>query len=82
MFPGAASPPSQSPSKHGWLLKIIAIQGRFVPGLYRRQMKAIGYLGKIEKQLGMPVTTRSWRTIGKVVKVLRTGQRPPDQGLF
>ena len=27
-------------------------------------MKAIGYLGKIEKQLGVPVTTRNWNTAG------------------
>jgi uncharacterized protein (DUF1697 family) len=54
-----------------WLLKIIAIHGRFVLGLYRRQMKAISYLGKIEKRLGVPVTTRNWNTIEKVVKILR-----------
>jgi uncharacterized protein (DUF1697 family) len=59
------------PSDDDWLLKIIAIQGQFVLGLYRRQMKAIGYLGKIEKHLGVPVTTRNWNTIEKVVQVLR-----------
>ncbi|PYJ19973.1 MAG: hypothetical protein DME99_11210 [Verrucomicrobia bacterium] len=31
------------PSDKDWLLKIIAIQDRFVLGLYRRQMKAISY---------------------------------------
>jgi uncharacterized protein (DUF1697 family) len=62
--------PLNLPSDADWLLQIIAIQGRFVLGLYRRQMKAIGYLGKIEKLLGVPVTTRSWSTIEKVVKVL------------
>jgi uncharacterized protein (DUF1697 family) len=54
-----------------WLLKVIAIRGRFVLGLYRRQMKAIGYLGKIEKLFGVPATTRNWNTIEKVVKILR-----------
>jgi len=58
------------PSEDDWLLKIIAIQDRFVLGLYRRQMKAIGYLGKIEKQLGVPLTTRNWRTIEKVAAIL------------
>jgi maleate cis-trans isomerase len=33
-------------------------------------MKAISYLGKLEKQLGVPVTTRNWNTIEKVVRVL------------
>jgi len=58
-------------SNDDWLLKIIAIQDRFVLGLYRRQMKAISYLGKIEKLLGVPATTRSWNTIEKVAKILR-----------
>jgi uncharacterized protein (DUF1697 family) len=53
-----------------WLVKVIAIQDRFVLGLYRRQMKAISYLGKIEKRLGVPATTRNWNTIEKVAKIL------------
>jgi len=63
--------PFSLPSDDDWLLKIIAIENRFVLGLYRREMKAIGYLGKIEKLLGVPVTTRNWNTIEKVVKILR-----------
>jgi uncharacterized protein (DUF1697 family) len=62
--------PLSLPSNDDWLVKIIAIQNRFVLGLYRRQMKTIGYLGKIEKLLGVPVTTRNWNTIEKVVKIL------------
>lgn len=58
------------PNNKQWLLKIIAIQSQFVLGLYKREMKAIGYLGKIEKILGMPATTRSWTTIEKVLAVL------------
>jgi uncharacterized protein (DUF1697 family) len=63
--------PLSLPSDDDWLLKIIAIESRFVLGLYRRQMKAISYLGRIEKQLRLPVTTRNWNTIEKVVKMLR-----------
>ena len=58
------------PSENDWLLKIIAIQNKFVVGLYRRQMKAIGYLGKIEKLLGVPATNRNWNTIQKIAKIL------------
>jgi uncharacterized protein (DUF1697 family) len=65
--------PLSLPSDDDWLLKVIAIQGRFVLGLYHRQMKAISYLGKIEKLLGVPVTTRNWNTIEKVVKIHRDG---------
>src|SRR5437667_5398373 len=63
--------PLSLPSDDDWLLKIIAIQDRFVLGLYRREMKAIGYLGKIEKRLGVAATTRNWNTIQKVATILR-----------
>jgi uncharacterized protein (DUF1697 family) len=66
-----ASLPLTLPADSDWLVKIIWIQDRFVLGLYRRQMKAISYLGKIEKLLGVPVTTRNWNTIEKVVSILR-----------
>ncbi len=62
--------PLNLPSEDDWLLKIIAIQGRFVLGLYRRQMKAISYLGKVERLFGVPGTVRNWNTIENVVKVL------------
>jgi uncharacterized protein (DUF1697 family) len=62
--------PISLPSDDDWLLKIIAIQNRFVLGLYRRQMKAISYLGKFEKLLGVPATTRNWNTIEKIAKIL------------
>jgi len=62
--------PLSLPSDDDWLLKIIAIQDRFILGLYHRQMKAISYLGKIEKLLAVPLTTRNWNTIEKVAKAL------------
>ena len=58
------------PSDNDWLLKIVAIENRFVLGLYRRHMKAIACLGKIEKLLGIPATNRNWNTIERVVKIL------------
>jgi uncharacterized protein (DUF1697 family) len=63
--------PLSLPADGDWVLKIIAIEGRFVLGLYRRQMKAISYLGKIEKVFGVPATNRNWNTIEKVAKILR-----------
>jgi uncharacterized protein (DUF1697 family) len=63
--------PLNLPTDDDWLLKIIAIEGRFVFGIYRRQMKAISYLGKVEKLLAVPVTTRNWNTIEKIAKILR-----------
>ena len=58
------------PSDNDWLLKIIAIESRFVLGFYRRQMKAISYLGKVERLLGIPATNRNWNTILKVAQIL------------
>ncbi|PYK82798.1 MAG: hypothetical protein DME41_08640 [Verrucomicrobia bacterium] len=63
--------PLSLPSDDDWLLKVIAIQDRFALGMYRREMKAISYLGKIEKLLGVPGTIRNWNTIEKVAKILR-----------
>lgn len=65
--------PLNLPSDNDWLLKIIAIQGRFALGVYRRQMKAISYLGKIERFLGVAGTVRNWNTIEKIAKILRDG---------
>ena len=70
-LPSPPALPLSLPSDDDWLLKVIAIEGRFVLGLYRRQMKAISYLGKIEKVLGVPATNRNWNTIEKVMEVLR-----------
>ena len=67
--------PLYLPSDDDWLLKIIAIQNRFVFGLYRREMKAITYLGKVEKLLGVPATNRNWNTIEKVAKILRDNSK-------
>jgi len=58
------------PSADKWLLKILAREGRFVFGAYRRHMKVIGYLGKIDQLLGAPATTRNWNTIAAIGKVL------------
>ena len=62
--------PLALPSDDDWLAKVVAIQGRFVLGIYRREMKAIGCLGKIEKLLGVPSTNRNWNTMEKVATVL------------
>ena len=56
-----------------WLLKVIQVQKQFVLGIYRRHMRAIGCLAKMEKQLGVPLTNRNWNTIERVVKILREG---------
>jgi uncharacterized protein (DUF1697 family) len=73
-LPSAPPLPLCLPSDDDWLLKIIAIENRFVLGLYRRQMKTISYLGKVEKLLGIPATNRNWNTILKVAQILSQDQ--------
>ena len=49
---------------------MLARDGRFVFGLYRRDMKVIGYLGTLDRVFGVPATTRNWNTIAAIAKVL------------
>ena len=58
------------PETGEWLLKILHAEGQFLFGVYRRQMKAIGYLSSIDKLFGVPSTTRNWNTIRAIIKVL------------
>jgi len=51
-------------------LKILATNNRFVVGVYRRHMKAIGYLGAFDRLFGVPVTTRNWNTMTAIARVL------------
>jgi uncharacterized protein (DUF1697 family) len=63
--------PMSFPSQGKWLLRILGTEKRFVFGQYRRHMKTIGFLGKIDGIFGVPVTTRNWNTIMATVEVLR-----------
>lgn len=65
------SMPARFPASGKWLMKLLASEHRFVFGVYRRQMKAIGYLGKIDGLFGVPATTRNWNTMGAIARVLK-----------
>jgi uncharacterized protein (DUF1697 family) len=62
--------PIQFPSRGRWLLRVLAREGRFVLGMYRRDMKVIGYLGALDRVFGTRATTRNWNTIAAVVRVI------------
>ena len=66
-----ASLPITLPADGEWLLRIIGSKNQFVFGVYRRHMKTIGYLGQIDKLVGVPATTRNWNTIMAVVRILK-----------
>jgi hypothetical protein len=65
--------PMRFPPDGQWLLKILARDDRFVFGVYRRHMKAIGYLGTLDRLFGVPATTRNWNTITAIARVLDDG---------
>jgi uncharacterized protein (DUF1697 family) len=66
-----ASLPVTFPSDGEWLVRVMASQGQFVFGMYRRHMKTISYLGQIDKLFGVPATTRNWNTIIAILRILR-----------
>src|SRR5215213_5649484 len=49
--------PIRLPPDGEWGMRVIALKNRFVCGEYRRHMKAISYLGRIDKLFGVPATT-------------------------
>lgn len=64
--------PLRLPSTGEWYVRVLSCQDRFVCGLYRRQLKTIGYLGQLEKVFGVPVTTRNWNTILTIARILKS----------
>jgi len=67
-----ASLPVTFPSDGEWLVRVLASEGQFVFGMYRRHMKTIGYLGQIDKLYGVPATTRNWNTITAIMRILKS----------
>lgn len=67
--------PITIPPDGEWYVQVIAKKRCFVFGMYRRQMKTIGYLGQLDKLFGAPATTRNWNTILAVARILKAGTR-------
>ena len=66
-----AALPVSFPPEGEWLVRVVASNGRFVFGMYRRHMKTIAYLGKIDALFGARATTRNWNTIMAIVRILK-----------
>ena len=66
-----ASLPVTFPSDGEWLVRVMASEGQFVFGMYRRHMKTISHLVQIDKLYGVPATTRNWNTIIAIVRILK-----------
>jgi uncharacterized protein (DUF1697 family) len=68
--------PIALPAEGRWLVRVIEERKQFVFGEYRRDMKTIGYLGKLDQMFGGRGTTRNWNTILAVVEILKgSGKR-------
>jgi uncharacterized protein (DUF1697 family) len=59
------------PPEGDWLVRVLAADRQFVFGEYRRHMKTIAFLGRLDKLFSVPATTRNWNTILQIVKILR-----------
>jgi uncharacterized protein (DUF1697 family) len=66
----APATPLQLPPKGLWMVKILARENRFVVGMYRRHMKVLSYLGKVDDLFGAAATTRNWNTLTAIAKVV------------
>lgn len=66
--------PLRLPARGEWLVTILGAGERFVYGLYRRRMKAIGCLGELDRLFGVPVITRQWSTMKTIAKVVVEGR--------
>ncbi len=69
----APSTPMSFPATGDWMLRVLARERRLVVGVYRRQMKVIDYLGRLDRVFGVALTTRSWSTIAAIARVLENG---------
>jgi len=67
-----ATLPVSFPATEMWLVRVIACEGPFVFGMYRRHMKTIGYLGQVDKLFRSPATTRNWNTILAILRILKS----------
>jgi uncharacterized protein (DUF1697 family) len=67
----SANVPFSLPPDGDWFVRVIGSEGMFVFGEYRRHMRTIGYLGRLDKLFGASATTRNWNTILAVVRILK-----------
>jgi uncharacterized protein (DUF1697 family) len=64
-------PPLTLPPTGRWYVRCLAYQHPFLVGVHRREMRAISYLGQLERVVGVPMTTRGWNTIQAIARILR-----------
>jgi uncharacterized protein (DUF1697 family) len=76
---GPVDVPFTLPPDGEWFVRVIGSKNRFVFGVYRRHMRTIGYLGRIDKLFGAPATTRNWNTILAIVRILKGKEKGKEK---
>lgn len=66
----APSLPKSFPSDEEWVLKLLAREGRFLIGVYRRNMRAVSHLAELDRLFGAPATARNWNTMTAIQHAL------------
>ena len=64
--------PAAIPDDGEWFVRILGSRNRLVFGVYRRHMKTIGHLGRLDEIFGVPATTRSWTTVLSILRILKS----------
>jgi len=64
--------PIEAPAAQPWEIRIVAVVGRFALTLRRPGRKGLYSNEVVEKNLGIPATTRSWNTIEAICKILNS----------
>lgn len=65
--------PIALPPRGAWLVQVRAVDGRFILGVYKRHMRTIGCLARLDRLFGVPVTTRRLTTMAVVAGHLASG---------
>ena len=63
--------PITLPPRGAWCVRVLASDGQFVFGEYRRRMDTIRYLGEIDKLFAGQATTRNWNTVDAIIRILK-----------
>ena len=64
--------PISQPPGEKWQVRIVAVSGKLVLSLWRRQGKTMLYPNEVvEKHFGAPATTRNWNTIVTLCGILK-----------
>ncbi|MGH7151535.1 MAG: hypothetical protein ACREIU_12595, partial [Planctomycetota bacterium] len=67
--------PLRAPEGSGWQVLVARLDGAFASGLWRPAKRSMVYPNEVvERELGVPATTRTWDTILKVAALLRDGE--------